>query len=205
MRRASGGVLVVLLLALCASFCLTRTAEVDTHWHLLAGRVILARHEVPRADDFTYTSTGNAWVDLQWLFEAVLAWFERSGGWPALDLLKVLVLVTGFGCALVAARRRASPLAVVGVGLTALLAAQERFALRPEAASFLCLSVLLLLLTWRHDHPRGIYAAIPLLTLWANMHALYVVGLAAMLLVAAGDGLEVCLGGAGGRGAGAAA
>jgi Tfp pilus assembly protein PilF len=190
MMKAAGGLLVGLLLALCVSFCLTRTAEVDPHWHLLAGKVILARHQVPRVDDFTYTSAGNSWVDLQWLFETLLAWIEKTGGWAGLDLLRMVILTCGFACALAAARRRASSLAVAAVGLPALLAAQERFTLRPESISFLFLGVLMVLLTRRHDHPLGLYAAIPLMALWANMHALYVVGLAALLLVTVGDALQ---------------
>jgi tetratricopeptide (TPR) repeat protein len=182
---------LVLVLCLCASFCLTRLAETDLHWHLLAGARILDEGRVPRVDTFSYTSSGNRWVDLQWLFEALVAAAHRRAGWAALDLLKILLVVSAFALAALAGlRRQVPPDLVAALALPAVLASQERFTLRPEAASFCLLGALLLCLGQRRDRPRLLFAVPPLLALWANLHALFAVGLAAVFLVALGDSLE---------------
>jgi len=195
MRKAAGVAALVLVLGLCATFCLTRLSEVDFHWHLLAGQRILAEHRVPRDDRFSFASAGRSWTDLHWMFEVLVAWVWERAGWSGLDLLKVAFITGGFACALFVALRRGAPAPVVAaVGLVAVVAGQERFNLRPEAASILLLGLLLLLLEWRRDRPRVLLLAPPLMAIWANLHALFAVGLAALALVAVGDDLERRLG-----------
>ncbi len=188
--------LVCLVLALCASFCLTELSEVDLHWHLLAGQRILDEGHVPRTDDLSYVSSGRAWIDL-------IALVLRLAGWAGLDLLKIALIVGAFALSAAAARRRAPAPAVAAVALAAVVASQERFTMRPEAASFLMLGALLLLLERRRDRPRGLLLVPPLFALWANLHALYAVGLVLLGLVAVGDLIErrwppSAIGGAGG-------
>ena len=89
MTRWMGRVALLLVLALAGSFCLTRLAEVDFHWHLLTGTRILAEGRPPVVDAFTHTSAGRPWVDLHWMFQVILALANRAGGWVALDLLKI--------------------------------------------------------------------------------------------------------------------
>jgi len=43
-------VALLLVALLCVSFCLTELAEVDVHWHLLAGERILREAAVPHVD-----------------------------------------------------------------------------------------------------------------------------------------------------------
>jgi tetratricopeptide (TPR) repeat protein len=182
---------LVLVILLCASFCLTELAEVDLHWHLLAGERILREGRVPRVDDFTYTSSGRPWIDLHWLFQVAVAAAYRGAGWPGLDLLKIGCVTGAFLLALVAAARRGTRRAVLApLALVAVLAAQERFTLRPETASFLFLAGLLALLGERRSHPGLLLLLPPLVALWANCHALYVVGLAVLCLTAAADFIE---------------
>lgn len=191
MRAAAAWIALALVLGLCASFCLTRLSEVDFHWHLLAGERILQEHRVPRTDAFTFPSAGRPWTDLHWLFQVVVAWVWARAGWAGLDLLKIALIVCGFAGSIMAALRRgASPHVTAAVGLLAVVASQERFTLRPEAASFFCLGLLLLGLEWRRDHPRAIVLAPPLLAIWANFHALYAVGLAVLILALAGEWFE---------------
>jgi tetratricopeptide (TPR) repeat protein len=183
-------ILTLLVLLLAALFCLTPLAEVDAFWHLLAGEQILATGRVPRADAFTYTSAGRPWIDLHWLFEAALAVVHRIGGFQALDLFKTVVIVSAFGVALWTASRRGAGLAAPLLAIPGLVAAQERFTLRPEAVSFLFLAVVLFLLEGRTRSWRRLLLLPPLVALWANLHALYAVGVAAILLVLLGDLLD---------------
>jgi Flp pilus assembly protein TadD len=182
---------LLLLALLCVSFCLTELAEVDLHWHLLAGERILREGGVPRVDDLTYTSAGRPWTDLHWLFQVALAAAYRAAGWIGIDLLKIGCVTGAFLLALFTARRRGVAAAVLApLGLVAVLASQERFTSRPEVASFLLLAALLAILEERARHPRLLALLPVLLALWANGHALYVVGLAILGLTTLGDFLE---------------
>lgn len=178
------------VLLLCAAFCCTQLAEVDHYWHLLAGQRILATHQVPHVDDFTFTSQGRSWIDLHWLFQVALASVDRLAGWAGVDALKIALIVGGFGLAALAAARRAGAAAAAPIGLLAVLAAQERFTLRPEAASFLLLGALVLCLEIGRARPRLLLLIPPLIALWANLHALYIVGLAVVLLTCIADRLS---------------
>jgi hypothetical protein len=81
----------------------------------------------------------------------------------------------GFLCLYVLVRRRLPAWAAVLVMLAA-LAAVERFTVRPEAATMALLGVYLLVLDgpWR---PLRMAALVALQALWANLHALSVLGL----------------------------
>jgi len=191
MRVAGTSLGLALLFALCASFCLTELAEVDLHWHLLAGERILREKRVPIVDTFTYTSAGRPWIDLHWLFQVLLAAVHDSAGWAGLDALKIGIVTGAFLLAVATARRRRAPgIVVAPLLLLSILASQERFTLRPEALSFLFLAAILFLLGERERRPRLLWAIPPLMALCANCHALYVVGVAVLLAAAVGDVVE---------------
>ena len=184
-------VTLALLLLLCASFCLTQLSEADLHWHLLAGERILQERRVPHVDSFTYTSSGRPWTDLHWLFQVLTALAYDAAGLAGIDLLKIGCLVAAFSLVLLAALRSGVKFALVAPGaLLALVAAQERFTLRPEALSFLFLAALLFLLEESRRRPRLLLILPAIFALWANCHALYVVGLGVLLGLTAGE----CLG-----------
>lgn len=174
-------------LLLCAAFCLTQLAEVDFYWHLLAGDRILETGRLPGSDEFTWTSTGHAWVDLHWLFQVIVARTYGLAGWVGLDFLKVLLIVCGFALSLRAAQLRRYSFAAPLLLVPGLVASQERFTLRPEAASFLLFGLLMFLLAGRTRRPRLLVAAPPLIAVWANLHVLFAAGLGALILTAAGD------------------
>jgi Flp pilus assembly protein TadD len=191
MTRSLASLSLGLVLLLCASFCLTQLAEPDLHWHLLAGDRILEERRVPRTDFFSYTSFGRPWIDLHWLFQVIVSAVYRRAGWLGLDVLKITFITAAFGLSILAALRRREPKAIVAaLALAAVLASQERFTLRPEALSYLMFGALLVCLDGRRRHPRSLLCLVPLLILWANMHALYAVGIVTMALVAAGDLIE---------------
>ena len=182
--------LTFLVLLVAAAFCLTPLAEVDFFWHLLAGQRILATGHAPQADEFTYTSAGAPWIDTTWLFQTGAAAAHAVGGFPLLDLLKVTVVTGAFALALLTAARRQATLAAPLLALPGVVAAQERFTLRPEIVSFLLLGLLLLILGERRRRP-ALLALLPFLfALWANVHSLYAAGLAALFLAFAGDGVD---------------
>ena len=190
-----------LILLVTFAFCLTPLAEVDFFWHLLSGQRILETGHAPHADEFTYTSSGAPWVDTTWLFQAGAAAAHRAFGFPLLDALKSGIVTGAFALALLAAGRRRLTLAAPLLALPGVVAAQERFSLRPEIVSFLFFALVLLILFERRRRPALLAWLPPLFALWANVHSLCAAGIAAMLLTFVGDGLDHALGRGEGPGA----
>lgn len=72
--------------------------------------------------------------------------------------------------------------------LLATMAANSRFIVRPELASYLFLSLYLYILhQYRSRKDRGIYLLIPLHVLWVNMHGFWVLGLFLVWAFLAGE------------------
>lgn len=60
----------------------------STGWHLVAGKFILNNHVIPQHDLISYTFANKAWVDYEWLSDALMALATNLGG---LNMLAVLV------------------------------------------------------------------------------------------------------------------
>jgi hypothetical protein len=164
--------------ALCfvAALQLHRLDDPDTWWHLASGRRIAERAQVDRVDPFSYTAPGAEWINRQWLFDLTAYESWRLAGEAGLTLLAGAGYLAGFLCLYVLARRRLPGWAAASLVVLAAQAGVERFTVRPEAATVAFLGVYLLVLDgpWR---PRRVAALVALQVLWANLHALSVLGL----------------------------
>jgi hypothetical protein len=162
-------------LALVGVLQLHRLDDSDTWWHLAAGRLIVGTGSVPATDPFSYTAPGAPWLNRQWLFESCLYGSWRALGPAGPALLAGALFLAAFWALLRISRARLPAWAAALVVSLVALAAVERFTVRPESATFCFLAVYLLLL----DGPVGWRRAatiVCLQVLWANMHALSVLG-----------------------------
>jgi len=153
-----------------------RLDDGDTWWHLASGRRIAERGQVDRVDPFSYTAPGAEWINRQWLFDLVAYQSWRIGGDAGLALVAGAGYFAGFLCLYVLARRRLPGWAAAVLVMLAAQAAVERFVVRPEAATIALLGIYLLILDgrWR---PLRMAVLVGLQALWANLHALSVLGL----------------------------
>ncbi len=157
-------------------------------WHLQAGRQMLATWSVPRVDVFSFTAAGRPWVDYYWFFELVSAACERVAGLP---LVATVWMLAYAAIPLVlyrnVVRAGASPLAALLLVPFAHVTLLSHAFTRPHVATYLAFAVLLGALAdveaGRRD-ARSLWWLVPLATVWANMHGGFVVGLAAVGLVA---------------------
>ena len=58
----------------------------DVWWHLRAGQEIVASHNVPRRDIFSYTRYGQPWIAHEWLSEVIFYLIFRAASWAGLML-----------------------------------------------------------------------------------------------------------------------
>lgn len=178
-----------ILLCLCAfALGMKQLREPDVWWQLLAGRWMLEHGAVTHTDTFSYTMQGAKWINVKWLYEVIIAFFEKGLGPEAVLLLqsvvnvaivwllyKTIKLVSG----------TATNILAIVVSLIAFLAISEyRMAGRPEMISHLLCTAYIFLL-WKNPRFEWklLLLFIPLQCLWANMHEGYPVGL--VILVAA--------------------
>jgi tetratricopeptide (TPR) repeat protein len=155
---------------------LRKVDDFDTWWHLAAGRWIAAHHSIPATDTLSHTVRDHAWINLQWGFDLVLYLLHSAGGPALLSIAGGVV----FAATIVLLMRMLS--GRLGAGIAAIVAvmvimtAQERVTLRPELVSFLLLTTVLFILDRGRSDERWYMALVPAMIVWANVHALFVLG-----------------------------
>ncbi|HEX2141524.1 MAG TPA: hypothetical protein VHK28_04500, partial [Candidatus Limnocylindria bacterium] len=155
----------------------------DYFWHVTAGQWMAENGRVPTTDPFSFTWQGQPWTPHEWLSELLMFWLVDGLGRTAATVLWGL-----FPAAIVAvqaamlARKGVSVRAFVAPAVLIGLVITPYVTLRPQAISWLLLSVLLWFL-WelRPEQPRRALLLIPLFVLWANLHGVYVIGLGVVL------------------------
>jgi hypothetical protein len=193
MTNAKGGVLDRLLFALpysalivVAIFSLRRLDDFDTFWHLASGRWIAQHHAVPHTDVLSFTVPGNEWVNLQWLYDLLLYALYSVAGASGLVIASAACFVAAFALLARHLARHVGPVASTLLLIWVAVTVTERFAIRPEMASFPLLAAVQLVLADGRRHPVRLRWLVPLMILWANMHSLFVLGVAAIAFAIGG-------------------
>ena len=143
----------------------------DTFWHLASGAAIL-REGVPRADPFSWSVPGAAWVAHEWGYQVLLAAAWRAWGYRgAVALHGVLCLFLVISALRLARAAGASPAGAGGCALLVVLALFPVLVLRPQVASYGMFA------WWLGSLARGRAGwaeGFSLAVLWANLHGSFV-------------------------------
>ncbi len=169
---ALGAFAIVLVLAL------HKDLVVDGWMALVSGRWI-AQHGLPSHDPLAVWTHGRRWVDQQWLAQLALYGLWRLGGVKLALLVHALLATSGIaGAALIARSRGATARSVTWVAIPAMIAYYPvASVLRPQSFAFpLFVATLWLLLGDARRPSRRVFATLPLLVLWANLHGSVLVG-----------------------------
>ena len=67
-------------------------ADPDTGLHIRTGDWIVAHHQVPRHDLYSFTIPGKPWYDWEWLSDVLFSILHRCGGLGAITAFSLLVL-----------------------------------------------------------------------------------------------------------------
>lgn len=161
--------------------------DIDSYWHLLVGREILAGVPVAEAGrGWSMAPVADTWVSAQWLAEVVLAKLESIGGLQALLVYRVVTLTAGLAVlACVTLVRRPVRPGVLAFTLGALMlsiTSQERsqnltFLLAPLVGWWAER-------LWRQGRLPRWWIVLPLVVVWSNWHGGWVI-LPIALVVAA--------------------
>lgn len=208
---------LIVFVLLASIFTMTAGAitDPDFWWHLRTGQLISETRAVPHADPFSLTARGQVWVTHEWLTEVVMWATYRAAGWGGLVALFSLVTTAALWLAERRAERRgAHRFVACAATLLAALAALPIWGVRPQMISFLFTSVFVFALDaysrsdatldWQARSDKFLprlhrsssranrvpWLLVPLMLVWANMHAGFALGLALVALACAGVALD---------------
>lgn len=177
--------LATLLLVSC--FFAGTSADPDLWGHLTFGRDIVRTHAVATTDPYSFTSD-RAWVNHEWLAEAIMWIFYAAGGGAGLIVLK-LSLAWASGALLLDVSRRYRLTPIQGAVLlftTAAGAWPSLAAARPQMFSVCLFAVLLYVLGRIRDGQISVLPFLPLVfALWVNLHGGWLVGAGVLTLFTA--------------------
>lgn len=148
----------------------------DTGRHLALGRTMLASGQIPRADIFSHTMSGQPLAPHEWLAQVIFALAERLLGLSGVTLVTALVLAAAFLLVYGEARRRSGlPLLALLVTLLGLGAASLHFLARPHIFTILFTAVWLVLLERMRDgRPLSPLWLGLVMLVWANTHGAFI-------------------------------
>jgi hypothetical protein len=167
------------LYAVIVLLALPQVLVQDSWLTLVDGREIV-RHGLPAHDHFAVWTSGDSWIDQQWLAQLVFYGLFALGGLKLVLLSHVGLLTAAFGSALASARLRgASEKSVCLAGFVAMLAAPWELQFRAQTlGTLLFVWVLALLLADSRRPSRRVLLVLPLLAFWANVHGTVLLGAA---------------------------
>jgi tetratricopeptide (TPR) repeat protein len=169
---------LLLLMVLIFVFSLRQMSDADLGFHLHAGKWITDNQRWPSGDTFTYTVTGNDYVDLHWLFQLSLYGLYSLAGYPALSLWMAALVTVLFFLIFLRTRLLCVPMPVtIILVLISAVCMQSRFLMRPELITYLLLTWTLLVLDgYYHNKTRSLYLLPVIQLLWVNHHGLFILG-----------------------------
>lgn len=167
------------ILFLCvALFASKMIFDKDIGFHLRAGQWMIENGHFMRHDVFTYTVTDHPVINLYWLYDLAMYGLYTAGGYPAISIGVMIVVLMVFG--LMMRRMKSLQLPdtmIIGCLLVTVLVTEGRFNHRPEIFSWLYMSVLLWALDAHMYASRRTLFLLPIIMLlWVNSHGLYMIG-----------------------------
>jgi hypothetical protein len=157
----------------------------DTMWQITIGRWIVDHGAVPTTDVYSFTMRGQPWISTQWLAQVAYAEVFAFAGWTGPVALAAACIAATFALfTRYLARHLSESTTLVFVAAALALAAPHLLA-RPHVLA------LPVMMAWvgglvqaadRHGAPP--FWLLPLMTLWANLHGGFVLGLALVAPIA---------------------
>jgi hypothetical protein len=187
--------LVTVLVFIAPDHLLT---DASVGWHIKTGDFILSHRAFVRSDIFSYNQWGAPWFAWEWLADVVLALVHRAAGLYGVVLAASVVIALTFRKLLTALLVRQNHYFVsLGFLLLSFAASGIHALARPHLASwYLTLIFYLLFDDFQRERisARRLFMAVPLMTLWVNLHAGFLVGFVLAVSMVLGNAWEAAVG-----------
>jgi len=156
----------------------------DLYWHIAAGRWMLENQAVLRIDMFSYTFAGQPWETRDWLAELLLALSYVGAGWSGVVAASAAAAAGAAGLLAFHLRRcHSDGFTLIWLGLAVVVGAGAVRAL-PYLLALPCLIAWTAGLTRCRDG-RPPLRLLPVMLVWANLSASFVIGLVLVAVLAA--------------------
>jgi hypothetical protein len=164
-------------------------ADVDLWGHLRFGLDIVQERSLEIADHYSFTSD-RPWINHEWLSEIAIALAWQTAGTTGLIFLKLACMVGALALMAAAIQDQGvtgrARILLLGVALAGILARAAQ--VRPQIFSVLLFAALVrLIVRSARGSIRPLFWTIPVLTVWANLHGGWLVGVGTVGLVCAGE------------------
>ncbi len=174
----------------------TMLGDGDTGWHVLTGQWILAHHQIPHQDIFSFTRPGQPWFAWEWLWDVAFAWIYSHGGLGSVVLASIIVI--GLTSALLyrlVVRRCGNLLVAFGVTSLAAVGSAIHWLARPHLFSMLFMVIFLSILDRVHEQSRTrlLWLLPAIMVLWTNLHGGFFIGIILTGAYAGGELLRALL------------
>jgi tetratricopeptide (TPR) repeat protein len=180
--------LIATITALAALLACQELFDADAWWHLRAGQWILSNGRLPTLDPFSFGSADRPWIDLQWIFQILLALSYRAAGVAGMTLLAAAACSATLLIVLCTTVRGPRSWLIALIWLPALLLLSTRVQPRPEVFSLLFTATYVTILDRCDRRPGLAWLLPPVQVVWVNMHSLFILGPALMAAYVAGAG-----------------
>jgi hypothetical protein len=186
---------VILTLTLIGAFiALVPTLPHDFWWHLKVGQIVAAGG-IPTTNLFAWTLPADQpFIYATWLGEWLFYALYQIGGLPATVLARNLLGLAGFTLVAIEARRRSGSWRLAALAtLLAGAMAINNLTTRTQNWSWVPFGLYLLILGAYVDgqmRRRALLLLPPIMAFWVNAHGAFVLGLALVAIVAAGETLR---------------
>jgi hypothetical protein len=164
----------------------------DFWWHLKVGEVIATSGHIPRVDLFSFTRAGTTFLHHDWLAEVLYHLVYRAGGPPLEIGFNALLLLLAFAPILHLCLHSSSTVRLASLcSIVAALSLGWHSNVRPQVFSFLLFAWFYWVLwAYLEGWCDRLWTLPLLMVLWVNLHGAYVLGLALMGVVLAGEALR---------------
>ena len=177
-RGAVAGAAAVLAFAVTA-FAPQVLNDGDTFLHIAAGSRMVSDHAILFRDPFSYTFAGASWDAHEWLAEIAMALAFKAGGWSGLLVLFAAAAATTAYVLSAGLGRWLAPRTQAIVTVLAMACMTGSLLARPHLLALPLLAIWTAELVAARGEKRGpSLALLPLMALWVNIHASFLLGLA---------------------------
>jgi hypothetical protein len=158
--------------------------DIDLWWHLRNAQYLLTQHRLPNIESYSFTASGQPWMNYEWLGEIpyYLAW--RAFGLEGVEILMLLLLEAVFMAVLYLCYQRSRQIkASVLACWVAMFLSTINFGPRTILFGYLYLLVLLALLErFRQQRKTPLWLLPPLFCVWINTHGSWPLGIAVLAI-----------------------
>ena len=157
--------------------------DVDIHWQVRVGQLMLEQGRLITEDPFTFTHATAPVPTVGWLAQLVFAALYDVGSWRAVQIVHVMLFAGAFYVAGRSAVRNSSSVGLFSLALALFLgfvAGASNSMVRPQSFGIFCFAMLLYIVRsdWRL-WPK-VMALVPLLLIWQNTHPSVLIGVVAV-------------------------